>query len=313
MCNSTSHTVVNCWYRYDDDAETNTKSAGLASSYGYDTNWYVDSGASDHITADLKKITVKDKYNSGDQVHTANGSGMSISAIGHSVLHTLSHPLHLKNILHVPGAHKSLVSVHKLVSDNDAYLELHPNLFLIKDRVTKRTLHQGRCKGGLYPLEPAAGEEEGKQVFGVTKLSTLRWHSRLGHPAFPIVKQVLRDNQLPYLVENNVESVCDPCQRAKSHQLPYAMSDNVSTMPLQLIHSHVWGPAPVTANKHVYYVSFIDDFSKYTWIYLIKRKSEVFEVFRNFQSLVERKFDKRILAMQTDWGGEYERLNSFFQ
>jgi histone deacetylase 1/2 len=127
------------------------------------------------------------------------------------------------------------------------------------------------------------------------------------------VKQVLRDNQLPYLVENNVESVCDPCQRAKSHQLPYAMSDNVSTMPLQLIHSHVWGPAPVTANKHVYYVSFIDDFSKYTWIYLIKRKSEVFEVFRNFQSLVERKFDKRILAMQTDWGGEYERLNSFFQ
>jgi histone deacetylase 1/2 len=88
MCNSTSHTVVNCWYRYDDDAETNTKSAGLASSYGYDTNWYVDSGASDHITADLKKITVKEKYNNGDQVHTANGSGMSISAIGHSVLHT---------------------------------------------------------------------------------------------------------------------------------------------------------------------------------------------------------------------------------
>jgi histone deacetylase 1/2 len=60
-------------------------------------------------------------------------------------------------------------------------------------------------------------------------------------------------------------------------------------------------------------VSFIDDFSKYTWIYLIKHKSDVFQVFKNFQNLVERKFDKNIISMQTKWGGEYEKLYSFFQ
>jgi histone deacetylase 1/2 len=60
-------------------------------------------------------------------------------------------------------------------------------------------------------------------------------------------------------------------------------------------------------------VSFIDDHSKYTWIYLLRQKSDVFAVFHEFQDLVERKFDKKILSMQTDWGGEYERLNSFFQ
>jgi hypothetical protein len=58
-------------------------------------------------------------------------------------------------------------------------------------------------------------------------------------------------------------------------------------------------------------VCFIDDFSKFVWIYTLKHKSEVFECFRNFQSLAERLFDKKILAMQTDWGGEYQRLNSF--
>jgi hypothetical protein len=42
----------------------------------------------------------------------------------------------------------------------------------------------------------------------------------------------------------------------------------------------------------------------------LKYKSEVFECFCNFQSLVESLFDKKILAMQTDWGGEYQKLNS---
>jgi IS30 family transposase len=60
-------------------------------------------------------------------------------------------------------------------------------------------------------------------------------------------------------------------------------------------------------------VSFIDDFSKFTWIYLLKQKSEVFQRFREFQNLVERLFDRRILAVPTDWGGEYQKLNSFFQ
>jgi histone deacetylase 1/2 len=99
----------------------------------------------------------------------------------------------------------------------------------------------------------------------------------------------------------------------KSHQLPYVRSTSVSIKPLQHVFSDVWGPAPSSVGKYTYYVSFIDDFSKYVWIYLLKKKSEVFEVFHRFQSLVERQFDTKILAMQSDWGGEYEKLNSFFQ
>jgi hypothetical protein len=73
----------------------------------------------------------------------------------------------------------------------------------------------------------------------------------------------------------------------------------------------LWGPAPTSVVRHTYYVSFIDDFSKYNWVFLIKQKSDVFQVFKNFQNLVDRKFDRKIISMQTDWGGEYEKLNSF--
>jgi hypothetical protein len=82
--------------------------------------------------------------------------------------------------------------------------------------------------------------------------------------------------------------------------------------PVATYFSDVWGPAPDSIGRKKYYVSFIDDYSKYTWIYLVKYKSEVFQKFHEFQQLVERQFDKKIIAVQKDWGGEYEKLSSFF-
>jgi hypothetical protein len=313
ICGKGSHEAVDCWHRYDENYQG--KNAGSATTgYGVDTNWYMDSGATDHITSELDKLTVRDKYHGQDQVHTASGSGMKISNIGRTVLHTSHRDLHLKNILHVPTANKSLASVHRFTSDNNALVEFHPNLFLVKDRVMKRIIHQGKCEGGLYPIRLKPREVKSqKQILGVIKPSTSRWHSRLGHPSIPIVERVIRNNNLPFVSDESSSSVCDSCLKAKSHQLPYPISTSVSQAPLDLIFSDVWGPAPTSVGRYTYYVSFIDDYSKYTWIYLIKKKSDVFQVFHDFQSLVERKFNRKIISVQSDWGGEYEKLNSFFQ
>jgi histone deacetylase 1/2 len=138
-----------------------------------------------------------------------------------------------------------------------------------------------------------------------------RWHHHLGHPSFRIVEKVLRDYKLPCSFDSN-KDVCDACQKGKSHQLPYLISTSVSSHPLELVFSDVWGAAPESAGRFKYYVSFIDDYSKFTWVYLLKYKSQVFEKFRDFQNLVERDFDHKIIVVQTDWGGEYEKLNPFF-
>jgi histone deacetylase 1/2 len=79
------------------------------------------------------------------------------------------------------------------------------------------------------------------------------------------------------------------------------------------VFSDVWGPAIASVGNQKYYVSFVDDYSKFTWIYLLKNKSDVFAHFHDFQNYVERLFDRKILAIQSDWGGEYQKLNSFFQ
>ena len=176
----------------------------------------------------------------------SSGVGMRIKHTGQSAICTPNRDLHLSNILHVPDAKKNLVSVHRLTSDNNVFLEFHPNFFLVKDRDTKSTLLKGPCHKGLYPIPSSSAS---KQVFGVNKLSIDRWHSRLGHPAIPIVEKVLKNSELPYLFDSNNNSVCNACQQAKSHQLPYPKSTSISTQPLQLIFSDVWGAAPESVGR----------------------------------------------------------------
>jgi hypothetical protein len=93
------------------------------------------------------------------------------------------------------------------------------------------------------------------------------------------------------------ESVCNACQQAKSHQLPYPVSTSHSSKPFELVFSDVWGPASELVGRQRYYVTFIDDFSKFTWVYMLKSKSNVFHKFIEFQNMVERGFDTKIVVV----------------
>jgi hypothetical protein len=94
--------------------------------------------------------------------------------------------------------------------------------------------------------------------------------------------------------------VCDAFLRAKAHQLPYSMSNSVSTAALELIFFYVWRFAIDSFGNKKYYVSFINDYNKFTWIYLLRHRSEVLQFFKEFQSLVELMFSHKIITMQTD-------------
>jgi histone deacetylase 1/2 len=87
-----------------------------------------------------------------------------------------------------------------------------------------------------------------------------------------------------------------------------------TTTPFDLIFSDVWGPAPMFSSNGFYYFSiFIDVYTKHIWFYPIVAKSYVFSIFYPFQTLVERQFSCRIKSVKTNWGGEYCKLNQFFQ
>ena len=205
LCGKIGHVVADCWYRYDENFIPDSKTAAAA-SYGVDTNWYMDTGATDHITGELDKLTTHEKYNGKEQIHTASGAGMDIKHVGHSIIHTPIRNIQLKNILHVPKAEKNLISAHRLAVDNHAFVEVHPRFFAIKDQVTKNLLLRGPCRNGLYPL-PTSSLATSKQVLGAIKPTMSRWHSRLGHPSLAIVQKVVSSNNLPCLGDVNESGV----------------------------------------------------------------------------------------------------------
>ncbi|KAE8657482.1 hypothetical protein F3Y22_tig00116994pilonHSYRG00013 [Hibiscus syriacus] len=159
--------------------------------------------------------------------------------------------------------------------------EFHPSECLVKDAQTQVVLLRGRLTDdGLYQLLPCKNRGSSALVNNVSKSTTSLnlWHQRLGHPSLDTVRLVL-----------------------KSCNLASNKNDELS------------GPAPVCSTEgFLYYVSFVDVCSRYTWVYLLKRKSEVAQCFLDFAKFVEVQFGYKIKALQTDGGGEYQPLRKWF-
>ena len=75
---------------------------------------------------------------------------------------------------------------------------------------------------------------------------------------------------------------------------------------LELIHSDVCGPMTThVRGGFLYFITFIDDYSQFGYVYLMKYKSEAFEKFKEFRHEVEKQLDKSIKTIRSDRGGEY--------
>jgi hypothetical protein len=170
------HSVLCCYKMFDASYNGEEKHENVATTgYNVDTEWYTGTGVTDHVTLELNKLSIREKYHGSDVVHTASGSGMPISHVGLTTIHTHNHELVLKDILHVPSSSKNLLSVHKFTYDNIVFFEFHPWYFLLKDQDTKNLLLQGRCGNGLYPLPLATWVSNQSPNKESWPLSSLLW------------------------------------------------------------------------------------------------------------------------------------------
>jgi hypothetical protein len=101
------------------------------------------------------------------------------------------------------------------------------------------------------------------------------------------------------------EGICKGCALRKNIKKPFPNNNNRSKETLDLIHSDVRVPMPVRSlGGSLYYVTFIDDYSRKTWLYLLKSKDEVFNKFQEFKVEIENLTNKKIKTLRTDNGGE---------
>ena len=97
---------------------------------------------------------------------------------------------------------------------------------------------------------------------------------------------------------------CNACILGKHHKHSFQNSKSRATRKLSLIHSDVCGPMLIpTTNGNKYILTFIDDYSRMCWVYLLKEKSQVFYVFKKFHFLITNEAQLTIGTIRTDNGG----------
>ncbi|CAL9013514.1 unnamed protein product [Prunus brigantina] len=136
---------------------------------------------------------------------------------------------------------------------------------------------------------------------------------RLGHASFSYLHKLFPS----LFVKTDVSQFkCDVCEMAKSHRTSFPPSSNKSIIPFMIVHSDVWGPSkiPTLGGAH-WFVTFIDDCTRMTWVILLKSKSEVSSAFQRFHKMVAVQYNRNIQVLRSDNGGEYVNmeLRSFLE
>ena len=259
-------------------ASSMAASATANSALASNSAWLIDTRCLDHVTPDLSQLSLQSQVTSeNESVTVGNGQELSVAHIGNGKLLTPSHQFRLDNILRVPALASNLLFVHKLCLQNNAYYYFDATRFLIVDLPTGKVLYQGQSKDDVYPIPlsfqlsaaptPSSSFAFQSSVNSVVSPQVLLWHQRLGHPCSKLLQSALSsfNNTIKIYVNNDICSQCTHCISAKMHKFPFPKHVMSSTFPLQLVHSDVWGPAPVTSMLgYRFYVIFVDDFTRFT-------------------------------------------------
>ncbi|KAL5725644.1 hypothetical protein ACHQM5_008767 [Ranunculus cassubicifolius] len=146
--------------------------------------WVLDTGATNHVTADASQFTDYSPYTGSDKLCVGNGDSIPIQNTGSSYLYTPHKKFLLTDILHAPNITHNLLSVHKLLTDNNCVILFTKSSFFVKDLDMNSTLLTGSHRDGLYQInQPSIQSVSPMFAFLGVKSTSALWHSRLGHPS----------------------------------------------------------------------------------------------------------------------------------
>ena len=277
-----------------------SNSTALAVTPG--TSWLLDSACCNHMTADISLLSSPTHVQSLPSIHSADGNHMPISHVG-----TVNTPtIKLSNTYHVPKLTFNLASVGQLC-DLGLTVIFSSHGCQVQDSQTGQVIGTGRKVGRLFELTYLQQSPEFPPISApVTDTSIYQWHLRLGHASSDKLRNLVSTGNL-----NNVSKFshfdCLNCKLAKQPALSFPNSTSLCNKPFDLIHSDIWGPAPcTTVNGYRYFVLFIDDYSRFTWIYFLKHRSSLYQIYVDFANMIHTQFSSKIKIFRTDNAMEYK-------
>ena len=275
--------------------------------------WLVDSGASSHMTRNKELLTDYQEFETPQKVGL--GDGRQVDALGTGNVHlkmlfNVSKPKRatMYRVLYVPKLACNLFSV-RAASSMGKLVKFGHSRCWVRDKDGK-LCGMGRMVDKLYQLDCEVIHSETATLATKSCESPLDiWHYRLGHANEQTIKDMAHKQLVTGIIlpKQAQLSFCEGCITGKMTRLPYRSVGEIrSKRKLRLVHSDVCGPMPtesIGGNK--YFVTFIDDFSRCCAVYFLRSKSEVPEIFKEFEARVSNDCGEQIGTLRSDNGGEY--------
>lgn len=300
----------------------------ITESFNFRT-WYLDSGATSHMTP-KKQWFISYKpfnppmiiYTGDDAKHKAIGTGTIQFELKNGKLQNIH------NVLHVPDLARNLLFVYKITTQCKS-IEFFHDHYIIKSvsEDGKDIILRFNQVGNLYPLEvnitnqPSSSNSivHPSNSFVINKGSikdAIKWHHCMGHLNHQTWKEMRKiDINIPQNISNI--PLCVSCLAGKQHKLPFLKGSTTrANNLLELIHSNLCGPMQTTSIQgYKYFVTYINDYSRFTAIYFLKTKTsqELLNTFQFYKAYAENKINLKIKCLRSDNGGEYifHQFNEF--
>lgn len=321
FCKKNGHHIDDCRFRIKANAEKektetprvhhalnsmmNDEYTGLTRANQHE--WILDSGTTAHICGNKDKFisinhNVKQLINLASSATTAAEGVGTVSFDNEDGAYTT-----LSDTIFVPDLRSNLISVSK-ITDKGYRIIFDSKAAQIMDKTGKSIIKCNR-KGNLYVLS----ESTVRANAASTKSSLQQWHEKFGHLNEADLKAMAKKNLVNGMNININEKLgpCQTCIMGKQTQTPFPKKSNSrSSKLLELIHTDICGPMRTQSIGGArYFITFIDDKSRWGATYFIAHKSDALKSFQDYKRYAENQTGQKIKAVRSDNGKEYKNLN----
>lgn len=291
--------------------ETHSVEVNQASDSSDSKSWCLDSGCSTHMGNGNAKFVSKLQPCVGNVKLASEQSSVPIEGKG-SVSISADIDGQVKNVnvrevLRVPELRTNLLSVGKITDQNCVVIFDKKKAEIINEE-GDIVLTADRRKG-LYYVREVNEESNSNVEFNDHEPGSFEeWHMKMGHLNIRDLVSCDRKGAVEGMNLGSVQDdlICEICLSEKMTKTPFPKSSTRTSKLLEIVHSDVCGPMSIRSIGGARYVAtFIDDYSRWCEIHVLKRKNEVFSAFKSFKAAAENKHGCKIQLLQTDNGTEY--------
>ena len=261
----------------------------------YTKEWWVDIGATSHVCSYKKMFSSYQTIDNGEQIFMGNSSSSKVEGQGKVVLKmTSGEELTLNDVLHVPEIQKNLVSGSLLSKKGFKLVFVSNNFILTKNGmyVGKGYMSNGLFKMNVMNIVPPIKNINNKNTSSTYMLESPNvWHGKLGHVNYDTLRRLINIECLPkFKLDPNHK--CEIYVESKPTRT--FQSIERSSEPLELIHSNIYDLKFIqTRGGKKYFLTLIDDCTRYCYVYLLRSKDEALEMFQHFKNEVENQLDRK--------------------